>query len=137
MTYSLDTDVVVDLLRGRHPLVRLRFDDAIELGAQIRLCSVVFHELVHGALSSARREHQLASLDLLLRPIPIEPWSADDAFSAADIRARLDRLGQPIGGFDALIAGQALNRGWTVVTGNRREFARIDGLTTIDWRKEQ
>ena len=35
------------------------------------------------------------------------------------------------------IAGQARARGWTVVTENRREFDRVDGLTVIDWTEPQ
>ena len=34
---------------------------------------------------------------------------------------------------DTLIAGQALARGWTVVTRNVRHFGRVEGLPLIDW----
>lgn len=52
---------------------------------------------------------------------------------AAEIRARLRRLGRPIGGYDALIAGQARAREWTLVTSNVREFERIEGLKLENW----
>jgi tRNA(fMet)-specific endonuclease VapC len=42
-------------------------------------------------------------------------------------------LGQPIGGNDLLIAAQAIAIGYTLVTGNEREFARIDGLRCENW----
>jgi tRNA(fMet)-specific endonuclease VapC len=45
----------------------------------------------------------------------------------------LRRRGQAIGPLDGLIAGQALARSWTLVTANRREFDRIEGLNVIDW----
>jgi len=32
-----------------------------------------------------------------------------------------------------MIAGQALQRGWTVVTGNLREFIRVPNLLLLDW----
>ena len=38
-----------------------------------------------------------------------------------------------IGFYDVLIAGQALARGWTVVTANVREFSKASGLKVIDW----
>ena len=52
---------------------------------------------------------------------------------SATVRANLRRRGLNIGAYDLLIAGQALARGWTVVTANTREFARIEGLNVIDW----
>jgi tRNA(fMet)-specific endonuclease VapC len=34
---------------------------------------------------------------------------------------------------DMLIAGQAMNRGWAIVTANVHEFGPIAGLQVIDW----
>ena len=45
----------------------------------------------------------------------------------------LRRLGRSIGDIDTLVAGQALARGWTVVTGNVSHFGRVEGLSLIDW----
>ncbi len=49
------------------------------------------------------------------------------------MRADLRQTGMPIGAVDSLIAGQALNRGWNVVTSNIKDFIRIPGLTVVDW----
>ena len=46
------------------------------------------------------------------------------------IRAALAKAGKPIGPYDVLIAAQARRRGATLVTANRREFARVPGLKT-------
>ena len=51
------------------------------------------------------------------------------------MRAQLERVGQPIGAYDALIAGQAVRRGLTLVTANAREFERVDGLMCEDWAR--
>ena len=63
----------------------------------------------------------------------IVEFDADDARIAGGVRARLQRSGRPIGPIDALIAGHALARGWTVVTRNVRHFGRVEGLPLIDW----
>ena len=55
------------------------------------------------------------------------------AYHAADIRAALERRGRSIGGYDVLIAGHARSRGLIVVTGNRGEFDRVEGLRCEDW----
>lgn len=39
-----------------------------------------------------------------------------------------------IGAYDILIAGQALARGWIVVTANSGEFAGVEGPRLENWR---
>ena len=68
----------------------------------------------------------LAALDVLPFETP-----ADTAYGA--LRTRLEQAGTPIGGNDLLIAAQALTLGYTIVTDNEREFARIDGLPRENW----
>ena len=60
-------------------------------------------------------------------------FQVDDAEAAGRIRAALDSRKQSIGPYDTLIAGQALARGFTLVTTNTQEFARVDGLKLEDW----
>ncbi|MBI3923924.1 MAG: PIN domain-containing protein [Armatimonadetes bacterium] len=58
---------------------------------------------------------------------------ADDASTAGEVRACLERSGTPIGPYDLLIAAQALRTGAILVTANVSEFARIKGLQWEDW----
>ena len=48
----------------------------------------------------------------------------------------LAEAGTPIGPYDVLIAGQALQRGLVVVTRNTREFSRVPGLDVENWEDE-
>jgi tRNA(fMet)-specific endonuclease VapC len=48
-------------------------------------------------------------------------------------RPSLEKAGQPIGGHDLLIAAQALALGYTAVTDNESEFARVKGLKVENW----
>ena len=61
--------------------------------------------------------------------------SFDDAAAAhvAEIRANLERPGQEIGGYDTLIAGHARSQGLMAVSGNSREFSRVEGLRAENW----
>ena len=65
--------------------------------------------------------------------IALRPFDEGAASHAADIRARLERSGQLIGGYDVLIAGHARSRGLVLVTANLREFRRVEGLISEDW----
>ncbi|WLE95592.1 MAG: hypothetical protein QTN59_12985 [Candidatus Electrothrix communis] len=50
-----------------------------------------------------------------------------------EIRTALDRIGQPIGGNDLLIAAHARTLRLTVVTANVREFLRVPGFAVENW----
>ena len=90
-------------------------------------------ELYFRAARSARPEENRRRLDLLFEDVERQDFLRQDAEAAGAIRARLQALGTPIGPYDVLIAGQALARGFTLVTGNTREFARVQGLTLANW----
>ena len=49
------------------------------------------------------------------------------------LRASLERVGQPIGGNDLLIAAHAIAFGHTLITDNEGEFSRIDDLAWENW----
>ncbi len=61
------------------------------------------------------------------------PFDTDAASHTAEIRAQLERSGNVTGPYDLMIAGHARSRGLVVVTGNLRDFERVDGLRSKDW----
>ncbi len=129
MTLSLDTNVLVDLVNG-HGSVRRSYATS---GEALVTSSLAAHELLFGALISRRADFQLDNARDLLAQLRVAEFDQDDAQAAAQVRARLRVKGQTIGSLDSLIAGQALARGWTIVTANTHEFARVEGLNVIDW----
>jgi tRNA(fMet)-specific endonuclease VapC len=133
MKLCLDSDVAIELIRGGRPHYRLRLQEAQEAGASLHLSSISFHELMAGAMSSERPEHHMRLVARFAAETEVSVWSADDAMEAARLRADLRKFGAAIDGFDALIAGQALNAGWTLVTGNVREFIPVRGLPLLYW----
>ncbi len=133
MTRCLDTNVIVDVINGKGPEIRQRYQEVLAGNQHVVVSSLTVHELVYGALISRRPDHHMGEVRTLLAQLDAVEWSDRDAYSAARIRARLEQTGQMIGHLDALIAGQALERGWTLVTANTREFSRIDDLVLEDW----
>ena len=133
MTLSLDTNVLVELVRGRNRLVRVRYHSA-EKAEQAMVASLIaFHELEFGIARHPKPDRERQRVDTVLKDIAIQSFDERDMAVSATVRANLRRRGLNIGAYDLLIAGQALARGWTVVTANTREFARIEGLNVIDW----
>ena len=70
---------------------------------------------------------------MLLADIEILQFDTGAAEGYGEIRAELERKGTPIGPLDMMIAGHAKSLGYTVVTNNIKEFARIDGLRLENW----
>ncbi len=135
MIFSLDTNVMVDLVNGRRPDVRERYDEALSRGDQMVTCALAAHELLYGAAISPRPGVHVEKANELLADLEIIDWTFEDALRTIPVRQILRGRGQSIGTWDLLIAGQALHRGWTVVSANLREFGRIDELQVVDWTK--
>ena len=134
MSYLLDTNAVVALLRDKPAGVRRRFRVAQEAGDYLTLSSVVLFELWYGVAKSSAIPENTERLRILLSgDLDLLEFDDEDARTAGQIRATLERIDRPIGAYDVLIAGQALRRGLTVVTANTAEFSRVDGLAWEDW----
>jgi tRNA(fMet)-specific endonuclease VapC len=130
MRYSFDTNILSDLIRNPQGRIAAHIRQVGE--AEVCTSVIVAAELRYGAQKkgSARLAAQLEAVLGALAILPFEP-PADAAYGL--IRTRLERLGQPIGGNDLLIAAQAIALGLTIVTDNEVEFARVEGLEWENW----
>lgn len=118
----VDTDVLIDALRGREP-ARARIAEALERGA-LATTTITAFELTSGA----RSEKQEASIADLLAGLAVLPFDTEAARAASRVRRTLEATGQTIGMADYLIAGIALGRNLPLLTRNRRHFERVPGL---------
>ncbi len=133
-TFALDTNVIIAAIKG-DAKVRKRFEKARGKGNTIVVPSIVLFELEYGIGKSARIDSAQADLKDFLKLVKdVIALSDTDAACAGRIRATLDFAGTPIGPYDILIAGQALNRGLTLVTRNVSEFKRVKGLLLVNWQ---
>lgn len=94
---------------------------------------ITLGELRFGAEKSQARERALAGIHNLAGLIPVYalPKAAGEHYG--QIRAELQRIGQPIGNNDLWIAAHARAQGWILVTNNEREFVRVPGLQVENW----
>jgi tRNA(fMet)-specific endonuclease VapC len=134
VNYLLDTNAVVALLRNKPAKVRERYRKAEASGDYLALSSVVLFELWYGVAKSSQVPENTERLRILLSgDLDLLDFDDEDARTAGQVRAALENVGNPIGAYDLLIAGQALRRGLTVVTANTSEFGRVAGLNWQDW----
>jgi tRNA(fMet)-specific endonuclease VapC len=130
MRYLLDTNILSDLVRNPQGKVAQH----IRKVGEARVCTsiIVAAELRFGA--AKKKSPKLSSqLEAVLGAIEVLPFETPADETYGTIRARLERLGRPIGGNDLLIASQALTLGYTVVTDNEDEFKRVENLQFENW----
>src|SRR5579884_1351914 len=78
--------------------------------------------------------HKLRDITRFSSPgFPILDFTSGDAAVYAEVRARLERAGTPIGALDTLIAAHAVARNLVLVSNNQREFNRVVGLQIQNW----
>ena len=131
MRVLLDTNICIYMIKNNPPQVRRHFKRFVP--GDVAVSAITAAELQYGVAKSAARERNAAALEAFLLPLEILPFDLDAALAYGRIRAGLERLGQPIGGMDMLIAAQALALGLTLVTHNLREFRRIPILQCETW----
>lgn len=130
MKFLLDTDTCIYALKQnaavlRHLLAQSREDIAVSV--------ITEAELRTGAAESAWAAKTLRLVENFLRPLAILEFNSSDAASYAQVRAKLELAGTPIGPLDTLIAAQAVARRLVLVSNNQREFSRVAGLHIQNW----
>ncbi len=126
----LDTDTCIRVIRDRLPAYGQKFQQEVET---IAISTIVLYELLHGAAKSDRPAVQRERVEDFTTRLTI--LSFDDVASdhASDIKFNLGKQGNLIGPNDLLIAGHARSLGLKLITGNLKEFTRVDGLRCEDW----
>ena len=130
LRYMLDTNICIYVTKNYPDRLRERFDEVAE---QLCISAITFAELSYGVAKSARRSANLEALEQFVGRIDVLPFDAGAATHYGDIRAELERVGQPAGGNDMLIGGHARSEGLILVTNNTREFLRMPGLRIENW----
>lgn len=117
----VDTDLVIDFLRGRGSGVAAVRRWLRE--GRVRLTAVTAYELRAGLDFERRHATIMALLDG--RTLALD---AASALAAGRVRQRLEAEGVGIGTPDQLQAGICMRHGFALATRNRRHFERVDGL---------
>lgn len=130
ITYVLDTNVLIDVLRNKPKGVRDKFQ---KLGIDNCVVSdITVYELYTGVAASNDPENNKELLEKMFKKLGVIP-ARDAYWTAAGEKARLIKMGTPIEDKDLLIGCTALEYGLTLVTGNVKHMERIQGLRVQKW----
>lgn len=131
MIYLLDTNVCIKYLNGQSDKIVKKISSLSP--DDIVICSVVRAELFAGAYKSKSFQKTYKKLITFLNVFPSLPFDVEDSDIFGNIRAELEKKGQPIGPLDLQIASIALSNNLILVTHNTKEFSRIKKLKIEDW----
>ncbi len=128
MSYILDTDHCVAILRGR-----LDVGKRVASDIPLYVTAITVSELTYGAYKSERPDANLAQVNTLLEGVTILPFDVAAGRCCGELKDLLRRAGTPIADPDLQIASIALQHGLPLVTHNTAHFDRVPGLALLDW----
>lgn len=130
MKYLLDTNICIYIINERPKQVQERFR-RLALN-EVGVSSVTAAELAFG-VAKTRSMRNRRALEAFLLPLAVPPFDLTAAFAYGDLRAELERRGEPVGPLDLQIAAHALSLDAILVTNNEREFRKVPGLKIENW----
>lgn len=122
MPYLIDSDVLIDLSRGK--TAARAFIDGLREGWGISQVSAL--ELIVGA----RDNRELGEIDVFLSAYVIVPLRSSTGTRAYQLLKRYAKS-HGLHVFDSLVAATAIEEGLTLVTKNRKHFEMIEGLNLV------
>ncbi len=131
MTYLLDTNFCIEIIRGRNQVAvgRITVHDA----GEIAIGAITVAELEYGVATSGHTARNKIALLQFLAPFEILPFDSRAASRYGAVRQALESKGLVIGPMDLLIAAQALAADLVLVTNNAREFNGVPDLEVENW----
>jgi tRNA(fMet)-specific endonuclease VapC len=133
MRYLLDTCVISDFIKGEPGTqTQLKQTPPIDIAVSV----ITLMELRYGLQLNSQRAQKIEPIiTSFLNSVTLLPFGIPESEKAAEIRTILKSQGQPIGAYDVLIAATAVQHHLVMVTANQREFDRVPGLQTENWRQ--
>jgi predicted nucleic acid-binding protein len=133
----LDTDILSEIGKGINPNIVRNATAYRNAFGRYTISVITVMEVVRGF----QRRQSFGRMQRFLTSLASEeilPFDQPAAELAGRIAGELERIGQPIGRADPMIAAIALGKNLELVTGNTAHYQRIQQLgyplTLVDWR---
>lgn len=125
-TLCLDTDILIDFLRGDNTTV----EKIKELEEEFVLATTTINlfELYYGAFKSKKSEKNVKSVNKLAERLELLKFTDKSAEISGRIIAELEKKGRLVDFRDAMIAGIVLENDAMLYTRNVKHFERIEGM---------
>jgi predicted nucleic acid-binding protein len=131
MIYALDTNIISYILHGNNDVISRWRQERIR-GNKSTIPIIAYYEIRRG-LIAVNAITKLKAFENICAVLSLDDLSIEDVDVASNIYSDLKKQGKPIEDADLLIAAQALNRGYTLVTNNTKHFKGIKELMIDNW----
>ncbi len=121
----LDTNLLIDFLKGREPSA-----SAVEKAVKEAVCSITAITVYELLFGKARGNKDIGE-DALLTMLTVLPLTNASATRAAILHDALIRKNQDIGLRDVLIAAICLEHHIPLLTGNEKHFSRVPDMQIL------
>ena len=130
MMYQLDTNVVIQILRGDKAIIKQVYEVGID---NCCISEITIAELYYGAVKGNRKSN-FDDIDIIRRMFQIIPIY-DSFEQLARIRLELKNQGKLIDAYDMMIGATAVYYGFTLVTHNTKHYINIPDILLEDWQQ--
>ncbi len=129
MMYQLDTNVVIQILRGDKNIIQRIYEVGID---NCCISEITIAELYYGAVKGNRKSN-FDDIDVITKMFQIIPIY--DSFELlARIRLELKNQGKLIDAYDMMIGATAVYHGFTLVTHNTKHYINVPDIQLEDWQ---
>jgi tRNA(fMet)-specific endonuclease VapC len=126
----IDTDILVDLLRGVEKTIAF-ISELEKKGLTLSTNVINAFELFYGAYKSKKKLKNLAATRKLLGRMIILKMELKSAEKAGQIYAELEAEGRSIGIRDVMIGAIVAEKGYTLITRNLEHLQKIEELNLM------
>jgi predicted nucleic acid-binding protein len=126
----IDSTVIIGLFRNK--LIDVQLVREIDARAELATTTVNAFEILYGAYKSKDVERNLASAKGFLSTVELLGFDNGSAELAGQVLAEMESKGKSVDFRDLFIGCIALNKGFTVVTHNKKHFQQIPKLHVME-----
>ena len=128
----MDTDTCIAILRGNAAVIERR----TAISDEVVTTWITAAELFYGAAKSKAPEKNRALATSFLATLPVLGLDDVSVQIFGEAKALLEGQGQRLADADLFIGAIAVAQQATVVTGNRRHYERIPGISIENWIRD-
>jgi tRNA(fMet)-specific endonuclease VapC len=125
MSYCLDTNIVIDYLRGNSHTVEF----VNSLNGEFYITPLTACELYMGCYMSSKRDEMLRKMDEFTNAVNLACFDLKACRLVAQLHALLSKKGKLSQEIDVMIAAICISNNLTLITSNKKHFKDIPGLS--------
>ena len=125
--YCLDTDVIVEYLRGNPKIVE-RLSSIYEKGGKLHTTFINLCELYKGIYTSHHKEKEEVDINVLLYTVKLLEMNQQSCIFFGKEWNRLQKSGKQTQILDLMIASVSIANNLTFMTRNKKHYENIKGL---------